>query len=302
MSLAIILLLLAACGGSSDEAVQDTSGTDTGAVDETTDSETIDDTGIGATGSEDDSGGLPPTPDSGSKVSPTRTIIDAAALDTAVATLTPPTNRTDPQNTAVTNQMDILFLLDASGSMAEELATLKASIDGIVSRLSTLPSASLRYGFVTYRDQTKTDSSQTFELTDDWALFATNLNAVTAVGGGDYAEDLSTGLYQAITSIDWQPDAVRLLILLGDAPPHIDTPGTVPYDEALLLASEQNITIYTIGSNDLNEEGIAIYKDIAQSGNGRFISIPNSSENAQTADLATAIVDIVLEVLNDQSP
>ena len=310
ISLAIVfLLLLAACGGGGDEAVQDTSDTDTGAVDEATDSEAIDDGGIDATGSEGDSGGLPATPDSGSKVNVTRASPNPiAAAATAVATPIPPTNRTGSQETADSRQMDIVLLLDATGSMTEELMTLQTGLDDIASRLDSLPDTiTLRHGFVAYRDLAKTDASQIFGLTEDWALFAANLAAITAVGGGDYAEDLNGGLYRAVTEMEWQPNVTRLLILLGDAPPHLDVSEAVPYSDTILLAAEQNITIFTIGSDGLNEQGEAIYQQIAQSSNGRFLFIANKPENTQTAataiypmaNLATVIVEIVLEVLNE---
>ena len=188
-----LLLFLAACGGGEgDEAVQESSDTDAETVDDTTDSEAVADEGIGATGSEEDSGGLPPTPDTGSKVSTTRTSTEAGlSADTAVSTSTPPANRTESQEQAVITQLDIVLVLDATGSMAEELTALQASLDTIAAQLSTLPNTTLRYGFIIYRDQAKTESTQLFNLTADWELFATNLRAnVTAIGGNDYPEDL----------------------------------------------------------------------------------------------------------------
>ena len=215
----VLLLLLAACGGSSDEPVQDTSETDTGAIDDTTDSEAIADEAIDAKGSGEDRGELPPPPDTGSKRdAPRATPNVIASGDTAVTTPTPPANRIDSGQTTATRQLDLVLLLDATGSMADELNILQTGLDEIAAELTSLPNDNtLRYGFVIYRDQAKSDSVQLFGLTSDWTLFAENLMAVTAVGGGDYPENLHGGLVQAVSSMNWDPEAVHLIILLGDA-------------------------------------------------------------------------------------
>ncbi len=300
------VLVLAACGGSSAETVEDTIDTDSSAANEAMDSESVADAGIGATGSEEDSGGLPPTPDLGSKVNATRASIQGvAAAGTAVIT---PTNRLEEQ--PIANQIDLVLLIDATGSMTEELSSLKAGLATIASQLNMLPeSVTLRYGFVTYQDQTKTEDPKIFYLTDDWNLFAESLAEVTAVGGGDYAENLSEGLNLAVTGMNWQPDtAAKLIILLGDAPPHLSSSTSPPYQEAARLAQAQNITLFTIGSDDLDAQGEEIYQQIAQIGNGRYIFLTDELESQQsiaqtmykTADLATAIIDILQEVVNEQ--
>ncbi|MCP4416798.1 MAG: VWA domain-containing protein [Chloroflexi bacterium] len=304
----LFVLFLTACGGSDEAAIEETTDTDTSAVDEATDSESVTDSGISASGSEEDSGSLPPTPEPGSKVTITRSSTTGAdSPETAVAT---PVNRIETQTTA--SQIDIVLLIDASGSMSKELNHLKTGLDMIANQLETLPdSITLRYGFVIYRDPEKTNGSQIFNLTDNWSLFSDNLLLVTAVGGGDYAEDLNDGLHQAVQSMNWQTDAtVKLIILLGDAPPHLHDPEAIPTDETARLAAEQNITIFTIGSDGLNEQGEVIYRQIAQMSNGRFIHITTSPESSQTisdtvyetADLPIAIIDIVQEVLNEQLP
>lgn len=310
--LVVLFLFLAACGGSVDEAVEDTSETDTGAIDDTTDSETIEDEEIDATGSEEDSGELPPPPDTGSKTdAPRATPNVIASGDTAVSTPTPPANRIDSGQTTPTRQLDLVFLLDATGSMADELNALQTSLDEIAAELAALSNnITLRYGFVTYRDQAKSDSVQLFNLTDDWGLFAENLMTVTAVGGGDYPENLNEGLFQAVNSMNWDSGAAHLLILLGDAPPHLNAEETVPLEETLLAAAEQNITIFTVGSDGLNETGAEIYQQIAEMGNGRFIFVSNNPENSQLnvsaiqpiTNLTSVLVEIVLEVLDEEAP
>lgn len=301
----ILLLLLVACGGGGDEAVQDTSETDSGAVDEASDSEAIDDGSVSATGSEEDSGALPPTPEPGSKVNaPRATPATTAALGTAV----PPANRVESEDETAVRQVDVLLLLDATGSMAGELRALRNGLDLLANTSAAAPDdVHLRYGFVTYRDQARGAAPQIFNLTDDWALFAANIAAVKAVGGGDYPEDLSEGLQEATANINWHPEAdARLIILVGDAPPHLAADGTLPYTDALTTAVNQSITVYTVGSEGLSDQGEAIFQEIARGGNGRYFFLSDNLASSQaaatavypTSDLPTLITEIVMEVIN----
>lgn len=303
ISLILLALLLVACGGGADEtAVQDSAETETSSSEEA--AETVGDNDTEATGSEEDSGEFPPTPDTGNKVGSTRASNDALVAAAATPTLT---NGRTGTETALTerNSIDIVLLLDATGSMAQELDTLQNSLADVGLGLAGLSeNTSFRYGFVLYRDQEKGIPSQVFELTEAWESFTERLMAVTAVGGGDYPENLNDGFYQAVTGLNWSPNATKLLILLGDAPPHLDSAQTAPYVETLQLAAGQGITIFTIGSDGLNEQGMAIFEEIAERGNGRFIFISDEPQNTQIAatELPALIVEIVREVSDEPLP
>jgi hypothetical protein len=182
-TLLALLLFLAACGGSADEAVQDTGDVNTEAVEDSAESEAIADDVPSATGSEDDSGEFPPTPETGSKVSPTRVSPSPTFCggSTAVATA-PPTNRTTAE-TAQHQQPNRFGPGDRRDRQhGPELSQLQAGLAAVAIRLSTLPGTpTLRYGLVLYRDLDNGESTQLFNLTDNWALFAENLTTVTAV-------------------------------------------------------------------------------------------------------------------------
>ncbi len=305
--LVTVLFLLAACGGSVDEAVEDTSDTDTSAVDDTTDSEAIEDGELEATGSEKDSGELPPTPNPGNKTdAPRATPALIANVDTAVATQTPPPNRSETTENTPVSQLDLVLLIDATGSMTQELDQLQANLETIRGQLpSEAENITLRFGFVAFRDQGKGDAIELFSLTDSWALFAENLRSVTAVGGGDYPEDLNAALYQAVNGMNWRPEAQRLIILLSDAPPHLDDEASGQVEALLQLAAQPNMTIFTVGSDGLNEAGVDIYQQIAAAGSGRFVFLSSNPAQAPAnaltvqplANLADVLLTIISEVL-----
>ena len=294
----LLLLLLAACGGGEADLPEDAGEADTTELD----SETIADGDIGATGSEEDSGEIPPTPQPGSKVEVARTTPDAANAGLIAANSTAPANRIETAETAV--PLDIALVVDTTGSMANELANLQAALPELAASLASLPEATnLRLGLVTYGDQSKQDAIQLFEFTEDRLGFAENVTSLAAVGGGDYPEALADGLNRAISSLNWRTDARQMLILIADAPPQ---PGS-DFAAISQQAAAQNITIFTIGSDGLDANGAAIFAQIAQTTNGRFFYITNSPDTSPseatavytTTQFATALLDIVQEVVDE---
>lgn len=116
--------------------------------------------------------------------------------------------------------LEIVFVLDSTGSMTRTITAAKNSITEMLTVLRTLvPDA--RVGLVAYRDHTtrETYDVRTLPLGRDFCRASNFVSVVTADGGGDRAEDVRGGLRAAFAQ-DWRPDARRVVVLAGDAPPH----------------------------------------------------------------------------------
>ncbi|MEM7349002.1 MAG: vWA domain-containing protein, partial [Chloroflexota bacterium] len=120
-------------------------------------------------------------------------------------------------------KLDVLFLIDATGSMADEIEKIQTTMSSVADRIDTLSGqADTRYGMVTYRDRGESFVSNTYNFTADLSGFQQTLNSVFADGGGDYPEALSQGLHQAVQQVDWRgKDTIQLIFLVADAPPHL---------------------------------------------------------------------------------
>lgn len=123
--------------------------------------------------------------------------------------------------------LEIVFVFDSTGSMTGTIADTKASIAQMLAVLKALvPDA--RVGIVTYRDRGR-EFYRVRELPLGVDFFATSnfVQLVSAEGGGDRPEDVRAGLEAAFAQ-RWRPEARRVVVLAGDAPPH-------EKDEKLLL-------------------------------------------------------------------
>lgn len=119
--------------------------------------------------------------------------------------------------------LDLVFVMDTTGSMRGELRDLQASAVGVIRVLHRLAS-SLRIGFVAFKDR----SDEYLTLVHPLApMEGTNIDrlvafvqSLSAGGGGDDPEPVDLALEKAI-EMPWRADAQGRIILIGDAPPHV---------------------------------------------------------------------------------
>ena len=169
--------------------------------------------------------------------------------------------------------VDVAFCLDTTGSMGDEIDRIKSTMADVVDRLGGLhPRPRLRWGMVCYRDRGDEYVTKRFQFTTRLDDFIDDLNHLRAEAGGDYEEDVNAGLDAAVNELDWsRRDAIRVLFLIGDAPPHMDR-GT-PYVTSMRTAVEKGIKIYTIAASGLNDKGEFIWRQLAQFTLAKFMFI-----------------------------
>ena len=171
-------------------------------------------------------------------------------------------------------RLDILFLIDATGSMSDEIQQLKDNIQTIARQIDALPAQpDVRFAMTIYRDRGDEFVSRTFDFTPDVDTFAEALAQVEAAGGGDYPEDLNEALARAVHAPEWRVmETVSLIFLVADAPPHLDYPDQqTSYADEMMEAASRGIKIYPIASSGLDGQGEYIFRQLAQVTGGRFI-------------------------------
>ncbi len=203
-------------------------------------------------------------------------------------------------------RLDVLFLIDATGSMADEIHELQSNILSISSQIDALPSSpDVRYGMVTYRDRGDDYVTQVYEFVPDVEDFQTNLNRVSADGGGDTPESLNEGLHDALREVEWRvEDTVSLIILVADAPPHLDYEQDYDYSEEMVEAARLGIKIHPIASSGLSPQGEYIFRQIAQYTMGHFIFLTYAGGTPgepgdERPELEASSQDYTVEVLDE---
>ena len=172
--------------------------------------------------------------------------------------------------------LDLVFLLDATGSMSDEIAEIKATVGSIAQRIEQLPGSSApRFGLVAFRDRGDEYVTRSWDFTSDISRFGMNLSNVSAGGGGDTPESVNAGLYEAINLAGWADNSsgqhLRMIVLVGDAPPHIDYGNDYAYPDLLGQAVGKGIKIFPIGASNLDSAGEYVFRQFAQVTQGQFV-------------------------------
>jgi hypothetical protein len=172
--------------------------------------------------------------------------------------------------------VDMVFLLDATGSMGDEIDKIKASVGSIAQRIEQLPGSSApRFGLVAFRDRGDEFVTRSWDFTSDIQQFSTNLSGIYAGGGGDMPESVNAGLHDAIHLPGWADNStgrhLRMIVLVGDAPPHIDYQGDYRYPDLLQEASADGIKIFPVGASDIDPTGEYVFRQFAQMTQGQFV-------------------------------
>ena len=179
-----------------------------------------------------------------------------------------------PTAAGETVALDVLFLLDATGSMDDEIYQLKITIDEVAQRIHRLPGdVDVRLGMTLYRDEFDSFLTSTFDLTPDIDAFAEALSEVVAYGGGDYPEALDEALADALSQPSWRSPAntVQLVFLVADAPPQVLRQVPVPYTESMREAARQGIKIFPVSSSGTDDQAEFVFRQLAQFTGARYV-------------------------------
>jgi len=174
--------------------------------------------------------------------------------------------------------MEMVFVLDTTGSMGGLLTGAKERIWGIVNEvMQTSSLSSVKVGLVAYRDRGDQYITQVLPLTEDLDKVYSTLMEYDANGGGDEAENVRRALAEGVAKVGWSqpsPNHAQILFLVGDAPPHdyVDEPDPLTTAD---LAVKQGIIVNTIqcGTSVSTKQ---VWEAIARRGQGQYFVIPQN--------------------------
>lgn len=169
-----------------------------------------------------------------------------------------------PRAVAPTKTVDIVFVLDTTGSMGEEISQLKSTITQVADTLGSA-GVKVRLGMVEYRDRGDAFLTRMHQMTTDVAGFAKRVDKIEARGGGDAPEDVNEGLSIALTKINWRMSSVaRIAFVIGDAPPQLNYQDSTNYADSMKLAATKGIHLYTIAASGMDGLGQVVWRQVAQ--------------------------------------
>ena len=178
------------------------------------------------------------------------------------------------------SEVDIMFMIDTTGSMSDELSYIQAELTYIIEEVQKANENSLDIRISTnfYRDTEDDYICRTFEFTSDIAQAITQINAQYANGGGDYPEAVERALYEGISNHDWNENArARIMFLILDAPPHLNSEVLEVIKEQTIAAAQQGIKIIPVASSGVDKSTEFLLRFLETATNGTYVFLTNDS-------------------------
>jgi Mg-chelatase subunit ChlD len=174
-----------------------------------------------------------------------------------------------------TKRVEVVFVLDTTGSMGGLIAAAKEKIWSIASTLAQARQApEIAMGLVAYRDRGDAYVTRVIDLDKDLDSMYSKLMDFRADGGGDAPESVNQALDDSLNRISWSQDAntYRVVFLVGDAPPHMDYQDDVKYSTTVAAAAARGIVVNTIQCGNMRET-VKPWQEIAALGHGRYFTV-----------------------------
>ena len=111
--------------------------------------------------------------------------------------------------------IELVFMMDISGSMSDEMAYLRSEMSSVIERISAqFPERVLRVGVVYFEGHGNSTPIHFHQLTDDIDHLNHFIHAQRSGGGSDEAIDLA--LQTTVDKMEWNERSTKIAFLIGD--------------------------------------------------------------------------------------
>lgn len=179
----------------------------------------------------------------------------------------------------VSGSADIAFIVDATGSMGDEIKFLKDDLTDIIAKVSgNFSGVSLRTAALFYRDDGDAYLTRADNFTEDHTRTVEFISKQSARGGGDYPEAVHTALERALQELSWETgNRARLAFLLLDAPPHYEVEVVGKVRRLIKQYAAAGIKIIPIGASGIDKKTEFLLRYMSMFTDGTYVFITDDS-------------------------
>lgn len=175
------------------------------------------------------------------------------------------------------NNAEIAFVVDATGSMQDEISYLKDELTDIIKNVAHKNSAlNIFTASVFYRDKGDDYITKTQPFSKGIEETIAFIRNQSAAGGGDAPESVCEALDAAITQLQWSKTAgSKIIFLVLDAPPHNGEGSKL--SGLIQLAASKGIRIVPVACSGVDKETEFLLRSVALGTNGTYIFLTDDS-------------------------
>lgn len=177
--------------------------------------------------------------------------------------------------------VDVAFVVDATGSMQDEIDFLKAEMNDIIHRSKRIgDQLNFRFANVFYRDVGAGEeyTTRTMDFTRVLSTAVNFVSAQRANDGGDTPEAVEIALDSAINGLSWSQEArARILFLVLDAGPHLTPTVKLRMRELATKAAAKGIRIVPVAASGTDKATEYLMRTLALATNGTYTFLTDHS-------------------------
>lgn len=175
--------------------------------------------------------------------------------------------------------INVSFVVDATGSMGDEINYLKEELNDVLNRVKNEnPNSAVSSSAVFYRDNGDEYVTRVSPFTEDVQTTISFINDQKADGGGDIPEAVHTALDKAINELQWTDNAkTKIVFLLLDAPAHHESDVIRDIQNLVSKACHKGIKIIPIVASGADKNAEFLMRFMAISTNGTYVFITDDS-------------------------
>jgi hypothetical protein len=176
--------------------------------------------------------------------------------------------------------LDLMFVVDTTGSMGDELEYIQAELGSVIEQVRDEIGSQLavRLSVNFYRDRGDEYVVRDFQFTSQIDQALDQLSEQSAGGGGDTPEAVEEALDNAVNDHTWsQAATARLLFFVLDAPPHYDEGRMQSLHDSTRAAAEQGVQIIPLAASGIDTPTEFLLRMLAIGTNGTYTFLTDHS-------------------------
>jgi len=200
--------------------------------------------------------------------------------------------------------IQLMFVIDATGSMGDEINYLKAELGDVIKRVvkNNANDVEIQLSFLFYRDDCDDEKFAFIRFKDvtdpkNYEFMQNVLSSQRATGGGDAPEALDEALLIAANA-EWSDQGTKIIFNLLDAPCHETESAKINYSKAVTTAAAKGIRICPILASGADKFTEYLTRQAAVMTGGTFAFITDDS-GIGGSHYSPDIPNVVIEHLND---
>lgn len=173
---------------------------------------------------------------------------------------------------------DIAFIVDATGSMGDEIRFLISDLNYIIDHASSGNNIALRTAALFYRDLQDEYITRYDDFSDNVSTTQEFVAKQKAGGGGDYPEAVDYALEASLQKLSWNESArARIAFLILDAPAHHKDNVIESLQKSIALFAQNGIKIIPVAASGVDKDTEFMLRFFELATGGTYVFLTNDS-------------------------